>query len=131
MTDMATKDRSVMQERALAAVLPVLGRLRAAVETENRDLGSRRAIDYPSHSQRKNQGLLELTRLSAALDSVRNDAAASAALADLSAKLEVNHRLLGTQLKAAKTIAGIVARAIREGQSDGTYSAHPWRDEGP
>ncbi len=130
MTDMATKDRSVTQERSLAAVLPVLDRLRAAVEAENRDLGSRRAIDYSSHSQRKNQGLLELTRLRATVDSVRNDAAASAALADLSAKLEINRRLLGTQLKAAKTIAGIVARAIREGQSDGTYSAHPWRDEG-
>jgi hypothetical protein len=109
-------------------VLPVLDRLRNVVEAENRELARRGPIDYQSHSQRKIQGLLELTRLQGAIAGIRSHPAFSASLADLTAKLEVNERLLGTQLRAARTVSGIVARAIREGQSDGTYSAYPWRD---
>ena len=48
-------------------------------------------------------------------------------LAGLSAELEINHRLLRTQLKAAQTVSSLIARAIREGQSDGTYAPFAWR----
>jgi hypothetical protein len=116
-------------DRALAALLPVLDRLRAIVEVENQELTRGAAVDYQGHSQRKNQVLLELTRMKVSLASARANPAAASALADLSAKLDLNQRLLGAQLKAARTIASIVARAIREGQSDGTYSAYPWRDD--
>ncbi len=115
--------------RALAALLPVLDRLRVIVEQENQELGRGAAVDYQSHSQRKNQVLLELTRMKVSLASARANPAVEGALSDLSAKLDLNQRLLGAQLKAARTIASIVARAIREGQSDGTYSAYPWRDD--
>ncbi len=86
-------------------------------------------VDYPSHSQRKNQALLELSRLRGAIAGIRSHPAFGASLADLMAKLDVNERLLSTQLRAARTISGIVTRAIRDGQSDGTYSAYPWRDD--
>ena len=129
MSEATHREKPSATERALAMILPVVDRLRGAVEAENRELQRRGAIDYQGHSQRKNQGLLELTRLKTALGVVRSHPTACAALADLSAKLDVNQRLLHTQLRAAKTVSGVVARAIREGQSDGTYSAYPWRDE--
>ncbi|HZZ61570.1 MAG TPA: hypothetical protein VFE63_10385 [Roseiarcus sp.] len=39
----------------------------------------------------------------------------------------MNRRALGVQLKPAAAIADIIARAIRDGQSDGTYDARAWR----
>jgi len=129
MSQMGGREQLTAEQRALAMVLPVIERLRNVVENENRELLQRERLNYQAHSQRKNQGLLELTRLKTSLACIRNHPAASAALADLSAKLELNNRLLGTQLRAARTVSGIVARAIRDGQSDGTYSGHPWRDD--
>ena len=43
------------------------------------------------------------------------------------AALEANRRALGVQLKASVAVAEIIARAIRDGQSDGTYTALAWR----
>lgn len=128
MTAQFLQDARVEEERALAMVLPVIDRLRLAVEAENRDLARRSPVDYLGFSQRKSQGLMELNRLRPALAGLRTNARAKEAISDLSAKLDTNHRLLGLQLKAAQTISGLVARAIRDGQSDGTYSPHPWKE---
>ncbi len=49
------------------------------------------------------------------------------ALADLHVKLEINRRALAVQLKACAAVSEIIARAIRDGQSDGTYTALAWR----
>ena len=113
--------------RALAIVLSVIERLSLVVQAENADLNERRAIDYPAHSQRKSLGLLEFNRVRPALASVSANPAARLALAELSAQLEINRRLLRTQLKAAQTVSSLIARAIREGQSDGTYAPFAWR----
>ena len=125
----AAKARAARSDGAAGAVLPILQRLLVVVDAENRQLSERRRVDYQAHSQKKNQGLWELMRVRAALENARANAEVSAALSDLCEKLEINRRLLKAQLRAAQTVAGIVARAIREGQSDGTYSAYPWRDE--
>jgi hypothetical protein len=114
-------------DRALAMVLSVIERLSLVVQAENVNLSERRAVDYPTHSQRKSQGLLELNRVRPALASLSASPAAKAALAGLSAELEINHRLLRTQLKAAQTVSSLIARAIRDGQSDGTYAPFAWR----
>lgn len=128
MTAHSARDVRAEEERALAMVLPVVDRLRQTIEAENQGLVSRARIDYLAFSQRKSQGLMELSRLRPALDGLRRNPRARAAIADLSGKLDINYRLLGLQLKAAKTISSLVARAIRDGQSDGTYSPHPWKE---
>ena len=128
MSAQSAKNAHVEEERALAMVLPVVDRLRQTIEAENRDLAQRARVDYLAFSQRKSQGLMELSRLRPALDGLRQNARAKAAIADLSTKLDANYRLLGLQLRAAKTISSLVARAIRDGQSDGTYSPHPWKE---
>ena len=112
----------------LALVIPVVERVRSTIEAENQELARDRVIDYQAHSQRKSQGLLELNRLLGALSHVHDHPDARAALAALSTELDVNRGLLEIQLRAARTVSSIVARAVREGQSDGTYSAYAWRD---
>lgn len=126
MSETVSRSKRAGEERALAMILPVIERLRLAAEAENRDLAERRAVDYQTYSQRKSQGLLELNRLRSALVSVSANPKARVALADLSNALETNRRLLHLQLRAAQTVSSILARAIREGQSDGTYPPSAW-----
>jgi hypothetical protein len=112
---------------ALSMALPVVARLGDAVAAETDAIARGGVVSYEDFSRRKNQGLLELNRLAPALrrappgDDLRN------ALADLNVKLEANRQALRVQLEASLAVAEIIARAIRDGQSDGTYTAQAWK----
>ena len=107
--------------------LPVVERLIRTIAAETEDLAAGRPAPYELYGQRKNQGLLELNRLLPALARAGGDGRLGVALADLNGALEANKRALGVQLKASVAVAEIIARAIRDGQSDGTYDARAWR----
>ncbi len=112
---------------AAAMALPVVERLIRTVAAETEDIASGRPAPYELYGQRKNQGLLELNRLAPALARATGGGRLGAALAELDATLNANKRALGVQLKASIAVAEIIARAIRDGQSDGTYDARAWR----
>jgi hypothetical protein len=112
---------------AAAAALPIIERLVATVDAENRDLEQGRRVKYEAYSLSKNQGLLELNRLVPALAGAAAAGPLREALAELHAKLEVNRRSLAAQLKACEAVSEIITRAIQDGQSDGTYTASAWR----
>ena len=112
---------------AVAIAVPVLDRLRQTVAAETDDIVSGRPVAYENYSLRKNQALLELNRLMPTLRSSTDREGLRGPLADLAAKLEENRRALGIELKAALKVAEIVARAIGDGQSDGTYSSVAWK----
>jgi hypothetical protein len=111
---------------AAAAALPIIERLVATLDAENRDLEQGRRVKYEAYSQSKNQALLELNRLAPALGGATAAGPLSDALAELHAKLEINRRALAVQLKACHAVSEIIARAIQDGQSDGTYTALAW-----
>jgi hypothetical protein len=112
----------------LPIALVVIDRLADAVLRETQDLSGPGPVDYRAHSQRKSQGLLELSRLETTLASARGHPRLRVALGDLLAKLDANQRLLNAKLMAARAVAELVARAISDGQSDGTYSEQIWRE---
>ena len=112
---------------ALAAALPIVERLRDALAAENSDIATGRRVAYESYSLRKNQALLELNRLLPVLGGAAGEGALGEALADLLIKLEVNAQALHVQLKASTAVAEIIAKAIRDSQSDGTYTALAWK----
>jgi len=114
---------------AVASALPAVMRLRETVAAENRDIAAGIRVPYDAYSRRKNQALLELTRFLPSLQPVAAGAALRDAVSGLVAELEANRRALGLQLKASAAVADIIARAIHDGQSDGTYDAHPWRGD--
>jgi len=107
--------------------LPIVERLRQTAAAETEDIARGRPVPYEAYSARKNQGLLELNRLLPALEGATASGVLREALVDLAAALEMNRRALGVQLKASIAVAEIIARAIRDGQSDGTYTALAWR----
>ena len=114
------------QPPAAAAALPIIERLIATVDAENRDLEQGRSVKYEIYSLNKNQGLLELNRLLPALVVAAAAGPLRDALAELHAKLEINRRALAVQLKACEAVSEIITRAIQDGQSDGTYTALAW-----
>ena len=114
------------QPPGAAAALPIIERLIATVEAENRDLEQGRRVKYEVYSLNKNQGLLELNRLLPALAVAAAAGPLRDALAELHAKLEINRRALAVQLKACEAVSEIITRAIQDGQSDGTYTALAW-----
>lgn len=97
-------------------------RLEEAVDEETAALRTRAAIDLKDFNNRKSQGLLELNRALRGLDGAARDKAVPARLADLRAKLEVNRAVLETHLAAVREVATVLADAIRDAESDGTYS---------
>jgi hypothetical protein len=116
-----------VQSPAAAAALPIVERLIATINAENRDLEQGRRVQYEAYSQSKNQGLLELDRLAPVLGGATAAGPLRDALAELHATLEINRRALAVQLKACRAVSEIIARAIQDGQSDGTYTALGWR----
>ena len=114
------------QPPAGAAALPIIERLIATVDAENRDLEQGRRVKYEVYSLNKNQGLLDLSRLLPALAGAAAAGPLRDALAELHAKLAINRRALAVQLKACEAVSEIITRAIQDGQSDGTYTALAW-----
>ena len=110
-----------------AMALAIVERLGEAIAGDNEAIAKRAPLDHHACGLRKSQGLLELNRLAPSLADAGASPVLRAALAGLNALLEDNQRLLRVQLEAAKTVSGIVARAIRDSLSDGTYSAGAWR----
>jgi len=115
------------REDAVFAALPIVQRLCHTVAAETDAIAAGGVVAYEDFSRRKNQGLLELDRLAPALRRAPASDLLRDAVADLHAKLEANRRALGVQLKASAAVAETIARAIREGQSDGTYTALAWK----
>jgi hypothetical protein len=113
---------------AVSLILSVVERLHATVAAENDEIHRRCSVNYDDYNLRKSQGLLELNRLMPLLGVARGAPNLREALTKLHAALDENQRLLRVQLSAARKVSTIIADAIHEGQSDGTYSAQSWRD---
>ena len=96
--------------------------LGAVVEQETTALRARVHVDLTEFNNRKNQGLLELNRALRGLDPAAGPSLAPR-LADLRAKLDVNRSLLARHMEAVREVANVVAEAIRDVDSDGTYSS--------
>jgi len=100
-------------------------RLEAILATEIEALRSGDPVNLAEITTRKNQSLLELTRLTRSLHGP--DPAMRTRLEGLKTSVEENRRVLGLHVKASHEVAGLISRAIAEAESDGTYSARTGR----
>lgn len=83
-------------------------------------------------TDKKAQVLLELGHIVTALrgiDPVPSAGHAQILLAQLRGRLEVNRTILEMHLRAVREVASIIARAIEEQESDGTYGMGAGRME--
>jgi len=106
---------------APTALDEAMDRMAAILEQETALLRENRVVELTDFNHRKRQGLLEINRL------LRNflpgDAGrvAPSRVCRLAALLDDNQRMLAHHLKAVDEIASLVARAMQEADSDGTY----------
>lgn len=109
-------------QQALASLLNTIAAIQAVVEEETAALNSRKQVDFDSFTQRKSQGLLELNRAMKSLSAIADHPTVIERLARLREKLAINQATLQLHLDAVREISTLMANAIRESESDGTYS---------
>lgn len=118
----AAADQNAAQLSANAALRNAVERLLLLLDRETTALRTRQPLDMGDLSDRKNQALLELSRIGRRLEGEPVDGEVRALLADLRHKLEENRSVLKFHLQAVGEVADILATAIRDAESDGTYS---------
>ena len=97
-------------------------RLEEIVDQETTALKQRESIDLKAFNDRKSQALLELSRWMRNMASVGADPALAARIGALKEKLAVNQAVLKLHLEAVREISTSMADAIRQSESDGTYT---------
>jgi hypothetical protein len=107
---------------SLAAVMMTIDRLVQVIDQETEELRKQKVADLREFNNRKSQGLLELSRAMRGLGEAARDRRLQDKLAELRAKLTRNLSVLSMHLAAAQEVSSIIARAIQDAESDGTYS---------
>ncbi|RFC62640.1 flagellar protein FlgN [Fulvimarina endophytica] len=100
-------------------------RLEAVLARETHALENGLAIDLMETTGRKNQSLLELSRLARGVPAESLDAETRTRLALLRDALQTNQSILARHVKASHEVSGVMAKAIEDAESDGTYSSRP------
>jgi hypothetical protein len=106
----------------VSLVVSAIERLEETVEQETAALQSRGRFDLKEFNDRKSRGLLDLTRAMRPIEGVAPDQLLVTRLASLRAKLETNSAALKLHLDAVREISAAMADAMRDADSDGTYS---------
>lgn len=96
-----------------------LARLEKALDEENAVLASSGPRNFAEFNRIKTQCLLELQRPAGFTG---EQGKISGRLQAIRQKLELNRWLLHLHLEAAKEISSVIMSAIRDAESDGTYS---------
>ena len=105
------------------ACLRAIERVEQVVEQETLALERHQRSDLGDFNHRKSHGLLELTRAFRTLGTAAAGKDLEPRLGALQAKLRRNAAVLRMHLEAVQEISTVMAGAIRDGESDGTYSA--------
>ena len=105
----------------------VLNRIEATMDTENEHLRRNQPAVLGDLSNRKRQGLLELGRIMRVLSVTGPHPDLTDRLARFRTKVETNRQVLDVHLQAVRGVADIIARTMKDAESDGTYSPMPRR----
>ncbi|MBL8847784.1 MAG: flagellar protein FlgN [Hyphomicrobium zavarzinii] len=97
-------------------------RLEEIVDQETAALRDRKAIDLKDYNDRKSQALLELTRSLRNMQGAVPNPTLAARVGSLRAKLAANQHMLKLHLEAVREISTSLSDAIRQSESDGTYT---------
>lgn len=112
---------------SFAAFAAVAERLEVVLDHETEALRHNRPCDLVETCGRKRQGLLELSRFLPSFATVEEREAARSRIGRLETKIERNREMLDVRIGAVREVSDIIARSMREAESDGTYSASVWR----
>ncbi len=107
---------------ATAMIAVTIQRLEEIVDQETMALRSGKTVNLKEFNDRKSQALLELTRASRQMQGGAPDPALAKLVGALKVKLAVNQAALKMHLEAVREISTSLSDAIRQAESDGTYT---------
>jgi hypothetical protein len=114
----------LLESSILEAVLTqAINRLEAVLAGETNALRGNRRLDLGETSNRKNQSLLELTRIARGIDPGTVSDTLRERLDTLRARLEENGHVLQLHMEATEEVSGMISRSLADAESDGTYAA--------
>ena len=125
MTQPQTSSPAVSADReplAIATCSVLLDRLTHLVHEENALLGEPKTAFHGQHTERKTQLLRDLIVAERGCRSPIAARALSQRATALRLALSRNQTLLAVHIQAVKDVSGIIVDAIRQADSDGTYS---------
>ena len=108
---------------AVEACIRAIERVEQLIDQETFALKAHQVTGLGDFNHRKSHGLLELTRAIRTLGNAAVSQGLQPRLLSLQAKLRQNADALLLHLRAVQEVTTLVTRAIRDGESDGTYSA--------
>jgi hypothetical protein len=123
-TDAADAARSDEVTGLLAAIR----RLETIVEEETAALATGKKIDFDDFSARKSRSMLEFVRLMRARMHLGNEVEITEEIQRLREKLERNRSILEMHYDAVREVAAIIVKAIKDAESDGTYTGRAAQD---
>jgi hypothetical protein len=112
----------------IGGLLSSIRRLENIVEEETTALATGQKVDFDDFSARKSRSMLEFVRLMRARMHLGGETEITEQIQRLREKLERNRSLLEMHYDAVREVAAIIVRAIKESESDGTYTGRAVRD---
>ncbi|MCK1736060.1 flagellar biosynthesis protein FlgN [Bradyrhizobium sp. 138] len=109
-------------------LLAAIRRLEGIVEEETAALATGQKIDFDEFSARKSRSMLEFVRLMRAGMHLGAEVEVTEQIQRLREKLERNRSILEMHYDAVREVAGIIVKAIKEAESDGTYTGRAAQD---
>lgn len=109
-------------------LLAAIRRLSAIVEEETVALATSKKVDYDEFSARKSRGMLEFVRLMRARMHLGSEVEITEEIQRLREKLERNRSILEMHYDAVREVASIIVKAIKDAESDGTYTGRAAQD---
>lgn len=112
----------------VSGLLSAIRRLENIVEEETVALATGQKVDFDDFSMRKSRSMLEFVRLMRARMHLGGETEITEEIRRLREKLERNRSLLEMHYDAVREVATIIVRAIRDAESDGTYTGRAVRE---
>jgi hypothetical protein len=109
-------------------LLASIRRLETIVEEETVALTAGKKIDFDDFSARKSRSMLEFVRLMRARMHLGSEVEITEEIQRLREKLERNRSVLEMHYDAVREVATIIVKAIKDAESDGTYTGRTAQD---
>ncbi|RZN09159.1 flagellar biosynthesis protein FlgN [Bradyrhizobium genosp. SA-3] len=112
----------------MRGLLAAIRRLESIVEEETAALAAGKKIDFDDFSARKSRSMLEFVRLMRARVHLGGEIEITEEIQRLREKLERNRSVLEMHYDAVREVATIIVKAIKDAESDGTYTGRATQD---
>lgn len=121
-------DAEAARSDEVRGLLAAIRRLEGIVEEETIALTTGQKIDFDDFSARKSRSMLEFVRLMRVRMHLGGEVEVTEQIQQLREKLERNRSVLEMHYDAVREVAGIIVKAIKEAESDGTYTGRAAQD---